>query len=208
MSVIMTETHEKIVRKVRKRSRIIHGILTFLLVFSILWQVADNVRNEIIRESYHVVRQYLVDRQTRYLLLEILRNKPLTVGQALEIADVVIEESSSSKVPMSLALAIMSVESEFKPQAISSEGARGLMQVMPVVWKQYISSPDLQNQSSRHNAALNVRVGLRYIGDLWKQYRNWDKALKEYGGFINKDPRTYIRLVMEKSKRYRLELQE
>lgn len=206
MSIIMLETHEKVVKKLKRRSRIIHGVLILLLLFSVLFHWAGKIGNDLIYESYQVVRQQLLDRQSRYILLEILRNKPLSIGQALEVADVVIEESKASKVPVHVALGIMSLESEFKPSAVSSVGARGLFQVMPVVWKQYISSPDLQSQSSRHSSALNCRVGIRYLGDLWKEHGNWKKVLKEYGGFVKADPAPYIRIVMANAEKYRIQL--
>ncbi len=208
MSVIMRETHEKIIRKIRKRSRVIYGILVLLLLFSVLFQWTGKVGNDLILESYQVVRQHLIDRQSRYILLEILRNKPLTVGQALEVADVVIEESKTSRIPIHFALGVMSLESEFKPSAVSSEGARGLMQIMPTVWKQYISSPDLQGEASRHSPSLNVRVGIRYLGDLWKEHGSWKRVLKEYGGFVKSDPGPYIRIVMANAEKYRAQLGE
>lgn len=208
MSIIMLETHEKVVRKLKKRSRIIHGILILLLTFSVLFHWAGKIGNDLIRESYQVVKQHLLDRQSRYILLEILRNKPLTVGQALEIADVSIDESRASKVPIHLILGMMSLESEFYPYAVSSEGARGLMQVMPERWNLYVSSPGFQGKAAQHNPALNVRVGIRYLGDLWKEYGNWRRVLKEYGGFVKADPSSYIRIVMANAEKYRVQLEE
>lgn len=207
MSAIMVETHEKIVKEMKKRSRIVNGALILLLLFSVLFQWAGKIGNDLIHESYQVIRQHLVDRQSRYILLEILRNKPLSIGQALEVADVVIEESRASKVPIHFALGVMSLESEFMPYAVSSMGARGLMQVMPEKWKQYIASPDLQGQTSQHNPALNVRVGMRYLGDLWKEHGNWKKVLKEYGGFVKADPSPYIRIVMTNAEKYKAQMQ-
>lgn len=208
MSVMMREAHEKIVRKLKKRSRILNSIFVFLFLFSVLFYWVGNIRNDLIRESYQVVRQHLMDRQSRYILLEILRNKPLSIGQALEVADVVVEESRASRVPIHIALGVMSLESEFYPYAVSSMGARGLMQIMPEKWKEYVSSPDLQGQASRHNPALNVRVGIRYLGDLWKEYGNWKKVLKEYGGFVKADPGPYTRIVMANAEKFRVQLGE
>lgn len=208
MSIIMLETHKMVVRKLKKRSRVMNGILIFLLLFSILFHWMGKVGNDLIRESYQVVRQHLTDRQSRYILLEILRTKTLSIGQALEVADVIIEESRSSKIPIHVILGVMSLESEFKPSAISSENARGLMQIMAPTWKRYISSPDLQGQTTRHSPSLNVRVGIRYLGDLWKEHRSWPKVLKEYGGFVKADPRPYVRIVMANAEKFRRQLGE
>lgn len=208
MSIIMLETHKKVVRKTRKRWMMISGVLFIMLLSSIFLHWAGKVGDDLIQESYQVVRQHLMDRQSRYILLEILRNKPLSIGQALEVADVVIEESRASKVPIHVILGMMSLESEFYPYAVSSEGARGLMQIMPERWNLYISSPGFQGKEAQHNPALNVRVGIRYLGDLWKEYRDWKRVLKEYGGFVKADPRPYIRIVMANAEKFRVQLGE
>lgn len=206
MSIILIETHQKLVRKVRKRAFIIHGILVLMLLVSVLFPWISKIENDLIRASYGVVRQHLVNMESRYTLLEILRNKPLSVGQALEVADVVIEESKASEVPVPIILGVMSEESEFRTDAVSTAGARGLMQVMPAVWSQYVESEVLKGQTSRHSLALNMRVGIRYLGDLIKQHGSWPKTLKVYGGFVTKSPDRYVNAVMAKADQYRVQL--
>lgn len=206
MSIILLETHQKTVRKIKKRAFVIHGILVLMLFVSLLFPWINKAKNDLIRASYGVVRHYLVEIKSRYALLEILRNKPLTVGQALEIADVVMDETKASKVPVHLVLGVMSLESEFYPDAVSSEGARGLMQVMPDVWNQYVSTEPLKGLNAKHNPALNVMVGVRHLGNLKRQYGDWRKTLKVYGGFVKKSPDEYVRIVMANAERYRVEL--
>ncbi len=65
-------------------------------------------------------------------MLSMLRTRPLTIGQAMDIADAVIQQNN---VPIEVVFAVMKQESEFTPEAVSEKGAKGLMQVMPVVWK-------------------------------------------------------------------------
>ena len=48
-----------------------------------------------------------------------------------EIKRIVIEEAENSRVPVALALAVARVESNFIEDALSSVGARGVMQIMP-----------------------------------------------------------------------------
>jgi len=206
MSIILLETHHKLVRKVRKRAFIIHGILVLMLSVSVLFPWISKIENDLIRASYGVVRGHLVNMESRYALLEILRNKPLSAGQALEIADVLIEESRASKVPVSIVLGVMNVESEFRTDAVSTAGARGLMQVMPAIWSQYVESDALKGQTSRHNPALNVRVAVRYLGDLFKRHGDVRKALKVYGGFVTKSPDRYVNAVMAKAEQYRVQI--
>lgn len=209
MSIMLKEVHERKLRAVKRRALLFHGILALLLFFSVFFQWVERSNISLIRESYQVVKYHLIERQSRHAFLEILRNKSLTVGQALEIADVVIDESRVNKVPIHMILGVMDLESEFMPGAVSSKGARGLMQVMPDRWKEYVSSKDLQTLDARHDPVLNVRVGIRYLGDLMRQYNgDWKKILKEYGGFIKASPNVYIRVVMAKAARYKAQLGE
>ncbi|RPJ00145.1 MAG: hypothetical protein EHM36_15040 [Deltaproteobacteria bacterium] len=207
MSVIMIETHRAIVRRVRKRAFIACGILTLLLAVSVLFPLACKVENDLITESYGVVRKALASIEGRYIVLELLRTKPLSVGQALEVADVVMDETKRNRVPVYLVLGLMETESSFMNDAVSRVGAAGLMQVMPAVWTQYLNSEALKKDpTSRHNAALNVRVAIRYLGDLAKKHGDWRKVLRVYGGYVKKNPDLYVNAVMAKAGQYRVQL--
>jgi len=206
MSIILLETHQRVVRKIKKRGFIIHGLGILLTAFVLFLPWVSKIEIDLIRASYGVVRHHLVELECRYALLEILRNKPMTVGQALEVADVVIDEARSSKVPIHVVLGVMTVESEFNPNAVSSEGARGLMQVMPATWNHYVSTDSLRGQSTKHSPALNVRIGVRYLGDLLKQYGDMKKVLTVYGGFVSKKPDKYVNLVIANAEKFRVQL--
>jgi hypothetical protein len=130
MSVILKEDHFKIVRKIKRRALIIHltGIAFTLLILVVpFYSYLDCA---LTREIYRVIRSEFDSLSARYKLLTILRAKTLTIGQALDIADVVMEQKD---VPLPLVLAVMEKESVFKADAVSHKGARGLMQVMPTV---------------------------------------------------------------------------
>ncbi len=67
------------------------------------------------------------------------------------------------KLDSRLLKSIMAAESEFKPEAVSPAGARGLMQVMPA------TSEGVGIASSRlHNPAAGVKAGAAYIQILFK----------------------------------------
>lgn len=207
MSIIMLETHEKVVRKLKKRSRIIHGILILLLAFSVLFHWAGKVGDDLIRESYQVVRQNLVDRQSRYILLEILRNKSLTVGQGLDIADVII---SQKEVPIHIVLGVISQESEFVVNAVSKKNAKGLMQVLPTTYSTYTESNVLKGQNQIHDPVLNIRSGISYLGDLQRIYKDWKRTFRAYYAgpdhSNNKAYDNYALSVLAKADRYEKQL--
>jgi hypothetical protein len=180
MSCILKEDHLRILRKVKKRALKIHvcGIVLTLLISAIplYYQLGHTLRLEV----YRVIRTEFNLLMDRYKLLDILRTKPLTVGQALDIADVVMEQD---EVPVPLVLAIMEQESVFRPEAVSHKGARGLMQVMPVVWKIYADRPLLKDvERQMYDPAMNVRVGLLYLRDLKKKFGSWERVLRAYVG--------------------------
>lgn len=66
--------------------------------------------------------------------------------------------------------AIMKTESDFKKDCVSHAGARGLLQVMPVVWKEIKGKYDLEwdYNSDVFEPAKNVEVGCAYLA--WLRY--------------------------------------
>jgi soluble lytic murein transglycosylase-like protein len=98
-------------------------------------------------------------------------------------------ESKRARLPPELVLSVIEVESNFNPYAISSAGARGLMQVMPF-WLKQIGRPG----DSLFHMHTNLRYGctiLRYYLD--KENGNLAHALGRYNG--SRGQRTYPALV-------------
>ena len=96
-----------------------------------------------------------------------------------EIKRMVIEEALNSTVPPSLALALARVESDFRDAALSSMGARGVMQIMPATARgEYgIAADELWD------ARLNIQLGIDFLERLIDRYQGrWDLALSHYNG--------------------------
>jgi soluble lytic murein transglycosylase-like protein len=104
--------------------------------------------------------------------------------------------------------AVISVESRYRPAAISRAGAIGLMQLMPKTAKRYgVDNPLDPTQ--------NVRGGARYLRYLLKKYHNdrnlalaaynaGEASVAKYGNQIPPYPETtdYVPRVMEYYRRY------
>ena len=96
-----------------------------------------------------------------------------------EVKQLVIQEAARLRVPISLALAVAHVESNFNPTARSSMGARGVMQIMPLTARgEYGIAPN-----QLWHPRLNIRLGLHFLKRLIRRYRGRvDLALSHYNG--------------------------
>ena len=73
-----------------------------------------------------------------------------------------------------LALAIMAIESNFKPEAVSSAGAIGLMQVMPQ-WKKVLGIKQELNE-----VETSIKYGLVILNFYREMYKDLEMALTAY----------------------------
>lgn len=67
-----------------------------------------------------------------------------------------------------LVYALTRMESNFDPMAVSSVGARGLMQIMPVTAR-YVSGDSALSADMLHDPGLNLALGQRYVTLLARQ---------------------------------------
>ncbi len=91
----------------------------------------------------------------------------------------IVEEAKLTRVPPALALAVAKVESNFRDDALGSQGERGVMQIMPATARGEFGV----GSGQLWNGRLNVKLGLRYLERLYMQYgRRWHLALSHYNG--------------------------
>lgn len=78
-------------------------------------------------------------------------------------------------IPEAIIKAVISVESTFDPNAVSSAGAKGLMQVMPSNYEHLrITNP--------HDAYDIIMGGSQFLKGLYVRYGDWNKVFKYYNG--------------------------
>ena len=89
--------------------------------------------------------------------------------------DAIIEEASALYgVNSALVKAVIQAESRFNPVAVSPVGAKGLMQLMPVIAKEYGALDPL-------DAKQNIFAGVKYLSNLLDRYNgNVSMALAGY----------------------------
>lgn len=129
---------------------------------------------------------------------------------AAEVRELVREEAARASFPPQLAEAVAYVESRFTPGAVSSKGARGVMQIMPSTAAGFSTDAD-----SLFDARTNVRLGIQYLSLLVDQYGRVDKALAHYVGgtaaaaaypYVTDEVKNYVDDVLNQSARYSMDL--
>lgn len=96
-----------------------------------------------------------------------LATPPANVQTALQNA------SNQYGVPLPLLQSVAQTESAYNPNAVSSAGAQGLMQIMPANDASFgVTNPFDVQQSANAGAA--------YLAQLYKQYGDWNTALIAY----------------------------
>jgi hypothetical protein len=105
-----------------------------------------------------------------------------------------------------LVAAIIAVESEFYPRAVSRKGARGLMQLMP-------ATASIYNVRDPFDPRENIDGGVRHLKRLMHRYDNnlplvlaaynaGEQAVKRHGGIPPyPETRRYVRRVLRKYER-------
>jgi len=154
-------------------------------------------------------------------LLVFLRNDPPPPGafqatpghqdSAIQagVKELIREEAARAAFPPQLAEAVAYVESRFTPDAVSSKGARGVMQIMPSTAAGLNTDAD-----ALFDARTNVRLGIQYLQQLVDQYGSYDRALAHYVGgyaaansypFVTDEVRSYVDNVLAQTQRYQAE---
>ena len=115
--------------------------------------------------------------------------------------EIVVSVAQEHRVPAELVHSIIKAESDYDTWAISSKGALGLMQLMPVTATQY-------KVMNVFDPRQNIQGGVKYLVDLIKlydgdtqhvlaAYNAGQEAIKKYGGIPPyRETRNYIKKVM------------
>ena len=103
--------------------------------------------------------------------------------ERLKILKQVHYEASRAKLAPELVLALINVESNFDHYAISSAGARGLMQIMPF-WLEELGRPD----DNLFDINTNLRFGCTILNIYLKREKgDMRRALARYNGSVGKN---------------------
>lgn len=98
-------------------------------------------------------------------------NLPSSSTSQEDMARYIYALSRAYDVDSALILALIKVESNFNPQARSSKGAMGLMQVMPIVIKAVKADITVSERKELYDPYKNLHVGVHYLDTLLQKYR-------------------------------------
>jgi soluble lytic murein transglycosylase-like protein len=90
--------------------------------------------------------------------------KPPTEAQPLTPRELVTQAAVHAGLPPEIVHSIAKAESGYQPNAVSSKGAIGLMQLMPTTAADLNADP--------HDPAQNAEAGAKYLRDLLLKYEN------------------------------------
>ncbi len=134
-----------------------------------------------------------------------------------DVARTMYDASRRYEVDYRLVLAVMDAESNFRHDVVSDAGAIGIMQVKPVVAREFSDEVGIPyKRDILHCPHANVRFGVYYLSWLSRHYDNEYAVLYAYNvGFTrarqnmqrSSEPKTwYTRKVMEEYERNRSRL--
>ncbi len=203
--------------RVRKKwiSRFI--LINLLYIVVICGLLISIVGKEKTISSFSQVNRIIEEYRTKDKLYGILRTKGYGLGQGLDIVEVIVKTSRELGLPLPLIMAVIHEESEFYPNARSSKGAQGLMQIMPIKWDEYVTKLDLKvERRAITDPFMNITVGCQILKDLYLRYSHigdhklrTSKVLTDYNNGENaKNPNLkYALQVNRKLEEYEKKLQ-
>jgi soluble lytic murein transglycosylase-like protein len=182
------------------RQTLLVGLLLAALVpaASRAQQVPDPELREILRKAANDADSFQDRFDAEVWLTDMSRRLAPTVAdpeERVQLLTRVHYEAARADLPPELVLAVIDVESNFDPYAISVAGALGLMQVMPF-WRNEIGRP---NDNLIH-VDTNLRYGctiLKFYLD--KEHGDLRRALGRYNGSVGR--RDYSNKVIDKLSR-------
>ena len=183
--VVWITTHRLVLRKWRWR----WAITNLFYLAACLFLITNIMSEKKTIIEYQYKDSKLEELQLKGEIHNILRSKGLSLGQGIDIADIVIQQSKDLNLPVALILAVIKQESQFDPTAISSKKALGIMQINPITWNEYIAKLNLDvTTNAVFDPVMNIKVGTSILSDLYKYYKDksrsekviWEMVLASY----------------------------
>ena len=115
------------------------------------------------------------------ILLNAICNHVERKQYPVEYKEYVTKYAKEYKVPVGMIYATIKVESNFDPNAKSSVGANGLMQLMPSVYEEMVGRMGADyTLDDILDPEVNIRVGTYLLHYLYEYFGNWETVAAAY----------------------------
>ena len=160
-------------------------ILVILAIFCLLLVPTHPFSGEEIHWIERLSQQELKESAELFKIYSVVKSEVpgLSDIRVWQISNTILEESRRRSLDPMLILAVINVESSFEHRAVSTMGARGLMQIRPVFANALAEEADLetwQGEKSLDDPILNIKLGVFYLHSLKKNFRDLKLALTAY----------------------------
>jgi len=145
-------------------------VIFALIVFLPAAHAADAVNDQ---------KELIIEKTFEYLKDKKVRGSD---ERLRTIAGSIYEESQRYDIDYRLIIAVMKVESNFRNDAISRKGARGLLQIKPSLARHVSRTSDISVKSTRclHEPEKNIKIGVYYLSRLLERFEDLYTALHAY----------------------------
>lgn len=165
-------------------------VLAIILFYSLQVNYLTMYENVTLRTDVEVLKaEILTERSTRTRMMHYVETKyaEYVTGRTEEVRRLVNDVENAARefsIDPRLLIAQMSVESAFRPSAISNKGAVGLMQVMPfwVQSERFRKSTGILTPDGLENPTQNIRAGAWIIAEYIKQCGGIENGIRCYHG--------------------------
>jgi soluble lytic murein transglycosylase-like protein len=145
-----------------------------------------------------------------YRSASAVRARPLPSGLERQgLTGAIRDAAATNNLPEALILAVIAVESNFDPRAVSEKGAAGLMQLMPGTARDMYVADVFDPEQNIHGGTRYLRIlANQYDGDMVRMlaaYNAGPEAVRRAGGAVPNIPETreYVRKVVALYRAYK-----
>jgi len=104
-----------------------------------------------------------------------------------EYEEYVMKYSREYNIPPEIILSVIKAESSFLSNAVSPEGAIGLMQIMPATFADLTKrTGENHEQGMLYNPGTNIKYGTFYLRYLYDMFGDWDLTFAAYNAGLGR----------------------
>jgi soluble lytic murein transglycosylase len=164
--------------------RRIAKLAVFLVCFVLLGTSVSVLSGEIALAKAKTEKNDAIERIVAYLKG---KNVQIKDDNLKAVVHSVYDESRQVDLDYRLALAVIKVESNFRQDAVSKKGARGLFQIKPSLAKYIAKDAGVawNGNESLHEPEKNVKLGVYHLSKLMDDFKSLPTALHAYNAGAN-----------------------